>query len=1331
MYVKKSQRQHVLDRPETYVGSVALETQLQWTLTGDGQMRERACRFAPALFQIFDEILVNAADNAGRNGHDVARRSKKGGGGGGGKADKQRMTELRVDILKDERISVWNDGACIPIVMHQGEGCYVPEMIFGKLLTSSNYDDTQARFTGGRHGFGAKLTNILSTEFKVEIYDAVARLTYAQTFRDNMSVVEAPVIEEVAEGEEPGGRTASWTRITFRPDFPRFGMQSLSRVDARASRAAAKLAAEAAAAANNTASDGTASALRAEDASSAGTVVDVMRRRVYDIAACLAHTFPHIKVKLNKKVVMCKSFVDYVKLFPLTSDAADVKDLYYWSNKQWEVVIAPATAATAASHMSFVNCIATTRGGAHVRYVTNELIQAVFDFIIKLPEYKEFDLRVLQKDIRAHFALFINARLPNPAFDGQTKDALVGSPASIAAVYPLPKRFIKQVVEQSGIVERVMEEAVAKAKVRLMRKSRMATKGIRGDRQRILSIPKLDDAVWAGTRRGAECTLILTEGDSAKALAVAGLAIVGRERYGIFPLRGKMLNVREATLKQVSNNKEVQCVQQILGLELGRDYSSESARASMRYGKVMLMTDQDVDGSHIKGLFINMLHAFWPSLLHANDFVEQFVTPLIKVFPGASGGGSGKKDNKASAGVLSFYNQPDFHAWQRRQQAFLKSSSSGGTGGGDGGGMRPYRQYRTKYYKGLGTSTAAEARSYFSQLEQKHRICFVYDGVQNDADVKLAFLKSKADERKNWLVEYQASAETAAANDVASVRKGGGKASAVEPKMSQSVSLSEFIHSELVLFSIANIVRAIPHVADGLKPGQRKVLHACFKRKLTSELKVAQLAGYVAEHTGYHHGEVSLHATIVNMAQAYVGSNNLPLLYAGGQFGTRHMGGSDAASARYIFTRLHTYTRAIFMRDDDATLRLRDEDGLVAEPHHFAPIIPTALLNGASGIGTGFSTSVPAFSIDQLISNLRLKLHGKKMKSMTPSYRGFKGTVEKVENGDFVSHGVAKRLSKTTVEITELPVKISGPVKTESYKTMLTKAMGVGGQALAAAEVVQERRMKKKSAKAKKRRRGVGDGDEDGVHACVDDEEDVAIEVELVIRQFTEHHTDDEIRFVVHMHESDLDAVMAAPGGLLRAFRLSAFLRLGNMYFFDCQGRIRLYDTPLAIMSEYYDMRLKTYGLRKEYLIARTKASVASLSNRASFVQLMCNGKLVVANTKRADLIAQLESFGIKKSVPKKAGANADDGVTATVLADDAAVDTIGDYDSLLSMPLSSLTREKVDQLNAQIAALRDELTTLEATSVEQAWLRDLDALVATIADADAAQARREVIDSD
>jgi len=152
IYQKKSQLEHILLRPDTYIGSVERITQSMWVYDSAQEcMVHKSLSFVPGLFKIFDEILVNAADNKIRD---------------------PSMDTLKVDIDREEgRITVYNNGRGIPVEIHSKENVHVPELIFGHLLTSSNYNDDQKKVTGGRNGYGAKLCNIFSKEFTVETAD--------------------------------------------------------------------------------------------------------------------------------------------------------------------------------------------------------------------------------------------------------------------------------------------------------------------------------------------------------------------------------------------------------------------------------------------------------------------------------------------------------------------------------------------------------------------------------------------------------------------------------------------------------------------------------------------------------------------------------------------------------------------------------------------------------------------------------------------------------------------------------------------------------------------------------------------------------------------------------------------------------------------------------------------------------------------------------------------------------------------------------------------------------------------------------------------------------
>jgi DNA topoisomerase II len=517
---------------------------------------------------------------------------------------------------------------------------------------------------------------------------------------------------------------------------------------------------------------------------------------------------------------------------------------------------------------------------------------------VKKKDKKGIPLKPFQA--KNHLWLFVNCAIVNPTFDSQTKETMTLRASAFGSKPVLGDDFLKKVLK-SGLVENVMSYAKFKQD-QLLKK----TDGS-GKRSRISGLTKLDDANNAGTKNAHKCTLILTEGDSAKSLAVSGLSVIGRDNFGVFPLRGKLLNVRDATHSQIMANAEISAIKQILGLQQGKVYTDAS---TLRYGHLVIMTDQDYDGSHIKGLIINFIDHFWPSLLKIPGFLLEFITPIVKA---TKGKGPQKQE-------ISFFTIPEYETW--------KENNNDGKG------------WILKYYKGLGTSTTEDAKKYFSDLG-KHLKPFQASDDGCRALIDMAFNKKKADARKEWLRGYESGIF-------------------MDHKMDE-IPIDQFINKELILFSMADNQRSIPSAVDGLKPGQRKVLFACFKRNLKNEIKVAQLGGYVAEQSAYHHGEASLYLTIVNMAQNFIGSNNLNLLEPLGQFGTRLQGGKDAASPRYIFTNLSPLARAVFHPHDDPLLNYLNDDGHSIEPEWYIPVVPMILINGGEGIGTGWSTAIPNY----------------------------------------------------------------------------------------------------------------------------------------------------------------------------------------------------------------------------------------------------------------------------------------------------------------------------------------------------------------------------------
>ena len=514
--------------------------------------------------------------------------------------------------------------------------------------------------------------------------------------------------------------------------------------------------------------------------------------------------------------------------------------------------------------------------------------------------------------------------IENPAFDSQTKEALTLKSANFGSQPELSEKFLKNILK-SSIVENIINFLKARETALMQKKMTGGKK-----KKKLYGIDKLEDANDAGTQKSAEWVLILTEGDSAKSLAMSGIQVVGRDKYGVFPLKGKLLNVRDANANILKNNQEIQNIIKILGLKMGETYTDVK---SLRYGSIMIMADQDHDGSHIKGLVINFIHHFWPSLIKLKNFMKEFITPIIKARKGDD--------------WITFFTIGEYEEWCKK----VKDTS----------------KYSIKYYKGLGTSTSKEAKEYFKNINI-HKIQFSYAGKQDDESIDLAFSKNLANKRKEWLEKTN-------------------RTQYIDHSI-KTITYSDFVNKELVHFSIEDWARAIPSLMDGLKPSQRKILFSCFKRNLTKDIKVAQLAGYVAEHSAYHHGEASLWQTIINMAQNFVGSKNINLLQPIGQFGSRHLGGKEAASPRYIYTCLNKITRLIFKENDDPILDYLEEEGMKIEPNYYQPILPVVLVNGAEGIGTGWSTKIPWYNPLQIVENMLAHIEGQEMKEMMPWYKG-------------------------------------------------------------------------------------------------------------------------------------------------------------------------------------------------------------------------------------------------------------------------------------------------------------------------------------------------------
>ncbi|KAG7342106.1 DNA gyrase subunit beta [Nitzschia inconspicua] len=1203
-YSRKTPLEHVLLRPGMYVGPTErLPPNHCWVLDPTPSIPNRAIPsgvttenidaaspsstlfrmvhkeygLIPALIKIFDEILVNATDNRLRHPTSCNKLDVT--------IDPGHVGDDNDPTPRDPMIRIWNNGKGIPIQMHKQEQLYLPEMLFGHLLSGSNFDDSEKRLTGGRHGYGAKLTNIFSKRFQVETVDARRQLRYKQTWTNNMKEAGEPIIESISDPVTGGdNELEDYTCITFVPDI-----QRLSGGDAIM------------------------------------TVLDhpnyaMMCRRVVDAAGCAAGK---LRVTLNGQDVSMASFADYTNMYR----KEDAPQMCYTNiGSRWQVGIGLSDEHSFES-VSFVNGMATSRGGTHVNAIINQVTKKIIDKASKIdPSISQILSPGL---VRRNLFVACNALIENPTFDSQMKEYLTSNPTSFGSSFSLKEIFLNQLVQAEedggpGIVEEVIRVAKGRQQANLFKQV-----GGKKNRRQLLSIPKLEDAHRAGSDSSSNCTLILTEGDSAKALAVAGLEVIGRDKYGVFPLRGKFLNVRHASVDQLGKNQEVKALVSILGLDFDKEYDTREERNELRYGHVMLMTDQDTDGSHIKGLVINFFRHFWPKLLKPSldeplekPFLSSFVTPLLKA------------TKKGTKKPVSFFSMAEYNAWR---QSLLEVGDD-------------IKSWKVKYYKGLGTSTPAEAKEYFSDFKNHHRP-FLWSSEIDGELLDKVFDKSRAADRRDWInKEYDP--ETTLYSD---------------PNGVKDVTYEDFINKELIHFSNADNIRSLPSLIDGLKPSQRKVLHACFKRKLKSEIKVAQLSGYCAEHTAYHHGEASLQGTIIGMAQDFVGSNNVNLLVPSGQFGTRLAGGEDAASPRYIFTHLSPVARYLFPEDDDLLLEYLEDDGQQIEPSFFCPIIPLLLVNGSQGIGTGWSTFIPQHSPISVVDYMRAKLEQTlELPRIEPFSRGFTGIIERNESG-YTSYGKIKILDNKSVLVDELPIG----VWTNKYKAHLLKMQSKG-----------------------------------------------------IVVDFREDHTTTKVSFKIKLKPGQLLRMQQV--GLEKSFRLKSNLHTTNMNAFDANGQIQKYDSAESIADAYFPTRLSLYHDRKSVVMSQMRYTAEMLQNKARFIQMVADSQidLMGGRTSEEETNKMLRQFGFKTKAELEALKNdnavfsrgkfdheINDQDEVSQITEEDVEDEKSSFDYLLKMPLSSLTTERIEALRKEASKTQHELKTVKSTEPEEIWLSDLDKL--------------------
>lgn len=1041
-YQHKTDRQHILDNPDTYIGSVDQSENICWTYDEvSNKITNKPICYIPGLYKLFDECLVNTRD------HMIRMETIE---------TEYKCSYINISVNETGLITMTNDGEGIDIVVHPETALWVPEMIFGHLRTSTNYNKEEEKIVGGKNGFGVKLVYVWSTMGTIETVDHKTLQKYEQTFTNNLETIHPPKITKVRPGTKP------YTKISFLPDYARFGIHGLST-----------------------------------------DMISLFKKRAFDLSAI---TTSKIKVRWNAELLPVKTFQGYVDMY--LGDKTTSPRIHETSEDgRWEYIVAVSPKSEFVQ-VSFVNGIYTCKGGKHVEYILAQIIKKMTAFI----ETKK-KITVTAANIREQLILFIRSDIVNPSFDSQTKDFMTTPPSKFGSSCVISDKFIDKLAK-IGIVETACSISQLKEHNLLKKHDGVKIKTLR-------DIPKLLDAGYAGTAKSANCTLIICEGDSAKAGITSGLSMEDRHWIGVYPLKGKILNVRGEQPKRISENKEIHELKRIIGLEIDKTYETiTDVNKLLRYSKIVFMTDQDLDGSHIKGLCINLFQSQWNSLLKVPGFIGFLNTPILKATRGRE--------------TVQFYNRGEYDLWRLANTARL-------------------HLWSIKYYKGLGTSTDVEFREY---LKDRRIVHFSHEGETSDDTIDMVFNKKRTDNRKAWLETYDRDCYVNTSTS--------------------TISYSDFVNKELIHFSKYDCDRSIPNLMDGLKRSLRKIVFSSFKKKLDTDIKVAQFSGYVSEHSGYHHGEASLNAAIVGMAQDFVGSNNINLLVPNGQFGSRLLGGKDSASERYIYTRLNKLTRYLFPEADDPVLEYLYDDGISIEPIYYIPIIPMVLVNGTKGIGTGFSTTVPCYNPLSIIRYLQEKIL-LETPIMTetdfiPYYEGFTGTVARTDRPDkFTISGKYERAGPDRICITELPVG----TWTEDYKEFL-----------------------------------------EGLSQSIVDKS--GKKIPAVIKDYEDLYTKTTVNFPITFQPNQLDTLSHEQ--IMSMFKLTTTINTNNMHLFDAQDKLKKYNSIMEIIDDYYIHRLNLYITRKQHILRIYADKRNVLTNKERYINDILSGTIDLRGKRKDDI---------------------------------------------------------------------------------------------------------------
>ncbi len=962
---------------------------------------------------------------------------------------------------KQKTITVWNDGpnfdikeTAHPSLCNPLQKAYQPELAFFHCKSSSAYTKTK-RVTGGKNGLGCKAISIFSLWSVLEMCDGTTY--YSQKSADHMNKVYAPTIRAATTAE----KTKPFLSLTFCPDVSLFYPEAEPVTEFT------------------------------------NDMVDLFMTRALDLAG----TVKGVKIlwslseesKPQYEKLAVKGFKDYVNLFlpvELKQELElkeDTTKIAHFTGPRWEVCMIKNPYEFPVN-VSFVNNINTYLGGEHLKYIQAQVLKFCRDKLTGIDNRR----------VNAAIMIFVNATIEDPSFNSQSKEALKNGPLTFGSTCELPPKFFN-VLGRNGVLD-TLKSSMEQKELAAVRKTIGS-----GKVKDVYDVPNFRDAEQAGTRHSSKCTIIFTEGKSALELAIVGVEILGSDITGAMALKGKGINADKG-LVEVSQNEEFINICKVLGLVVGQDTPYER----LRYGKIIIMTDSDKDGSHILGLLLYIFGTYWPHLLREQfNFISKMITPIVV--------------SKRGKECKTFYSEQTFETWYESMDE------------------KERKKWTNKYYKGLATSTSAEAKGYFTQFKE-HIKYFRKADPDDFKCLQMVFGQKHAEWRKEWLSTYN-------------------RSDFIMYERIRELSIQDFLNKDMKHFSMMSVHRAIPAVEDGFTPAARKCIWTFLTTPaLRDEVKVSIAQSQVDAATHYQHGSESLGKTIVRLAQNFVGKQNINLLQPNGQYGTRVDGGKTHGATRYICTQLGPLARLIFRPEDDNILDEQTDEGHVIEPHVLAPILPMILVNGCTGIATGYACNIPCYQPEALIAQIRRYLRGEPGSPLIPWYDKFTGELKAADQGTgrFTSVGRVRQMEPLKVQIEELPLHRW----TETSKENLISLV-----------------------KAEK------------------------------IVDFHECHKEEAICFKV-----TLKAEIKEAEKLISLFKLRTKYSSNLNVFVQDQNStnvsIRTLKTVQELFDAWYGFRYKMYGKRRLHLIATLQQSLPFLTCKVRFVALVLNQTIPLGKKK-------------------------------------------------------------------------------------------------------------------